>query len=598
MTNTDFSERLSSLRREIATAGFDGFLVPMTDDYQSEYVPPCAQRVAFLSGFTGSAATLIVLKDKAAFFTDGRYTLQAAQQVSKDLFTIFDSAEKSPLLWLEENACKGAKIAYDPWLHSTESVDRLKKSLAKGDSVVVPVARNLVDIIWEDRPALPVAPVVPYDLAYAGKSAEVKRQEISDALKAKNYAAAVITDPSSVAWLLNVRGGDVANTPLPLSRAIIKDDGAVQWFVDQRKVTESLPPYLGADVEVLPPEDFSASLNQLAQAGKPVLVDPANAPSWIVDYLRAANGKIEFGEDPCELPRAIKNSVELDGIRAAHRRDGAAVIRFLAWLDQHWEKDRLTELDAERKLATFRSANNHYRGSSFDTISAAGEHGAIVHYRATAESNAPLISGQLYLLDSGGQYLDGTTDITRTIALGAPLVEMRENYTRVLKGHIALALIRFPEGTTGADLDVLARQYLWAVGRDYGHGTGHGVGCYLGVHEGPQSISKRNKTPLKSGMVVSNEPGFYKAGHYGIRIENLQTVVDILGLADSERKVLGFETLTLVPFDRSLIDVAMLTEAEVKWINAYHLRVWQVLRSMIDEATMPWLEAATQPFDK
>jgi Xaa-Pro aminopeptidase len=295
------------------------------------------------------------------------------------------------------------------------------------------------------------------------------------------------------------------------------------------------------------------------------------------------------------LPKAIKNPVELDGMRAAHRRDGAALTQFLAWLDRHWETDRLSELDAERKLATFREANNNYRGPSFDTIAGAGEHGAVVHYRATDQSNAPLKPGHLFLLDSGGQYLDGTTDVTRTVALGTPLAEMRDRFTRVLKGHIALASIRFPEGTTGSELDVLARQHLWALGLDYGHGTGHGVGCYLGVHEGPQAISRRNKVPLKPGMIVSNEPGFYKEGHYGIRIENLQAVVEVIGLTDAHKKILGFETLTLAPLDRKLIDLALLTDAEKKWIDAYHLRIRQVLRSMVDDATAPWLEAATAP---
>jgi Xaa-Pro aminopeptidase len=598
MINLTPSAKLAALRGEILAAGFDGFLVPMADEYQSEYVPPCACRVAFLSGFTGSAGTVVVLKDKAAFFTDSRYTLQAAQQVPADIFAIFDIEKKMPLVWLQENSFAGAIIAYDPWLHSTEGVERLKTALAPKNATAVPVARNLVDIIWDDQPAPPTAPVVPHDIAYAGKSSVDKRQEIAAVLKQKNVAAVVIADASSVAWLLNLRGGDVANTPLPLSRAILKDDATAQWFVDARKVTETLQAHLGEQVEILPPEDFPGALGHLAREGRAVLVDPAHAPSWVTDYLRTADGKIEFGEDPCDLPRAIKNTVELDGMRAAHRRDGAALVNFLAWLDRRWESDHLTELDAERKLAMFREAGLNYRGLSFDTISATGEHGAIVHYRATEETNAPLMSGQLYLLDSGGQYLDGTTDVTRTVALGAPLAEARDSFTRVLKGHIALASVRFPEGTSGSDLDVLARQYLWAAGQDYGHGTGHGVGCYLGVHEGPQGISKRNKVPLKPGMVVSNEPGFYKAGHYGIRIESVLAVVPVVGLTDSERKILSFETLTLAPIDTRLIEPTMLTGAEVEWLNAYHQRVRQVLRPMIDDDVAKWLDAVTMPIWK
>jgi Xaa-Pro aminopeptidase len=598
MTTPDFSERLTSLRREISTAGFDGFIVPQADEYQSEDIPPCAQRVAFLSGFTGSAAMIVVLKDKAAFFTDGRYALQAAQQVPKALFALFDTEKKSPGVWLEENAAKGSKIAYDPWLHANEEIECLKKALAKIPAEAIPIPRNLVDMIWKDRPAPPAAPVHPYDLAYAGKTSAEKRREIAAMLKKKGNATVVITDAAEVAWLLNVRGGDVAHTPLPLSRAILNDDATAEWFVDSRKVTETLPLHLGKQVSILPPEDFPAALDRLARAGKPVSVDPAHAPGWITDYLRAAQVQIDYGDNPCATARAIKNAVELNGMRAAHCRDGAALTNFLAWLNRHWGKDRVTELDAMRKLAAFREANIHYCGPSFDTISAAGEHGAIVHYRATEESNAPLVLGQLYLCDSGGQYLDGTTDVTRTVALGEPSAEMRENFTRVLKGHIALATIRFPEGTTGADLDVLARQYLWRAGRDYGHGTGHGVGCYLSVHEGPQGISKRNKTPLKAGMIISNEPGYYKAGAYGIRIENLQTVIEIIGTPNADRKVFGFDTLTLAPIDLRLVDVSMLTEAESTWLNVYHMRVRQALRGIVDDAAGPWLESATKPLEK
>jgi Xaa-Pro aminopeptidase len=372
----------------------------------------------------------------------------------------------------------------------------------------------------------------------------------------------------------------------------------VQWFIDSRKVSEGLSHHVGEQVSIETPEKFTNALDALAHKDKPVLIDPSNAASWISDYLLKAGVKIERGEDPCELPKAIKNAVEIDGMRSAHRRDGAALVKFFTWLEQNWEKSKLTERSAENKLASFRETNNNYRGPSFDTISGAGEHGAIVHYRATSETDAPLRDGILYLLDSGGQYLDGTTDVTRTIALGTPSAEMCDRYTRVLKGHIALASIRFPEGTTGAELDVLARQFLWEVGLDYGHGTGHGVGCFLGVHEGPQGISKRNKTVLKPGMVVSNEPGYYKAGHYGIRIENLQTVVEILGLTQSDKKYYGFETLTLVPLDRHLINIEMLTDTELKWVNVYHLRVRQVLRSMMDEPTAIWLEAATTPIER
>ena len=598
MTSSSFADRLAALRAEILSLGLDGFLVPMADEYQSEYAPPSAQRIAFLTGFTGSSAFVAVLKDKAAFFTDSRYTLQAATEVSAELYALFDTAEKTPLAWLEEQLGTVPRVGYDAWLHTVEGAERLKKTLNKKGGEAVAVSRNLVDKVWGvDRPLPPAEPVYPYDLSYAGKSSAAKRMALAEELKKKNIGAAVICDPASVAWLLNLRGGDIPHTPLPLSRVVLREDATAWWFVDPRKVTESLPAHLGDQVEILSPEDFAPALENLAHQKKLVLIDSADAASKIVDDLRAAGAAVEFGEDPCALPKACKNPVELDGMRAAHRRDGAALVSFLAWLDKNWKKNALTERSAADRLAAFREASNLYRGPSFDTISGVGEHGAIVHYRATRESDGALAEGQLYLLDSGGQYLDGTTDVTRTLALGEPLAEMRDRYTRVLKGHVALAAIRFPEGTTGAELDILARQYLWEVGLDYGHGTGHGVGSYLGVHEGPQSISKRSKVPLKPGMVVSNEPGFYKNGHYGIRIENLQAVVEIVGLAESERKILGFETLTLAPFDRRLIDIALLTPVERRWIDAYHQRVEKVLRPMLDEATMRWLEAATLPLE-
>lgn len=595
MTHIDSNDRLTSLRARMESAGLDVFLVPMADEYQSEYVPDCARRVAFLSGFTGSAGFIVVTRDRAAFFTDSRYTLQASQQVSSQSFVLFDSAQKTPYVWMEEALAKGARVGFDPWLHCAASVERLKKALAKVEAVAVPTDENLVDAIWTERPLPPAAPFQTHSLSYAGKPSEDKRTLIAADLKKRNLAAAIITDPASVAWLLNIRGGDVPNTPLPLSRAIIYDDARVQLFADAIKIKDGMAAHLGPQVSIFEPSRLADALDTLARTGRPILLDPEHAASWIVDCLRAAGGKIEHGDDPCELPRACKNTAEVEGMRAAHRRDGAALAKFLAWLERSWPNGDVTELSAEEKLAAFRAAGHLYRGPSFDTIAGVGEHGAIVHYRATPHSDVKLRTGTLFLLDSGGQYLDGTTDVTRTVALGAPTMEMRQNFTRVLKGHIALASVRFPEGTTGADLDVLARRFLWDAGLDFGHGTGHGVGCYLGVHEGPQAISRRNKTALQPGMILSNEPGYYKNGSYGIRIENLMVVVEQLGIGAGERRYLGFESLTLAPIDRDLIDVSMLSLDEIEWLDAYHLRVWQVLRSMVDEATASWLEAATAP---
>jgi Xaa-Pro aminopeptidase len=591
---TDYASRLKSLRDEIAKARLDGFFVPMADEYQSEYVPDSAQRIAFVSGFTGSAGFIVVLKSRAAFFTDGRYTLQASRQLTAGLFDIFDTAEKLPSDWIAENVKSGMKLGFDPWLHTEESIGRLKAAASKADAELVAVERNPVDIIWSERPPAPRALVFVHDIAYAGKSSADKRNEIAAELKKASIGAAVITDPASVAWLLNVRGGDVPNTPLPLSFAILRDDATVKWFIDPRKITSGLMQQLTGAIDAQDPGLFGHALDRLGQEGKPVRVDPAEAAYWIVERLRAAGAKLELGEDPCVMPKACKNRVEVDGMRGAHKRDGVALVKFFAWLEDALRAgSEVSEISAEEKLAEFRAKGALYRGPSFNTISGAGPNGAIVHYRATPATERKLKDGEFYLLDSGGQYMDGTTDVTRTLAIGAVSPEMKDRFTRVLKGHIALASARFPEGITGADLDVLARRPLWAEGLDYNHGTGHGVGSYLGVHEGPQGISRRSKVALKPGMIVSNEPGFYKAGAYGIRIENLVVVQPVVELAGAERKMLGFETITLAPIDRNAIDAKMLTDEEREWLNAYHTRVRETLRPLLDSGDNAWLDKAT-----
>ena len=591
---TDYAARLKHLRTGLTAAGVAGFLVPMADAYQSEYVPASDRRIEFLSGFTGSAGFIAVLQDQAAFFTDGRYTLQAQQQVPAELFEVFDSAVKTPTAWLTDNLGKGARLGFDPWLHTEDSVERLRQVLAKKEIKLIPLAQNPVDAIWPDRPAPPAEPIYAHDLAYAGKTSAAKRAEIGAELQKAKLAASIVTDPAAIAWLLNIRGSDVPNTPLPLSFAILFASSKVKWFVDPAKLPPDLSTQLGDTIEILHRDQFPHALDRLALEAQPVRIDLGEAASWIVARLRAAKVKLEPGADPCALPKAIKNSVELEGMRAAHRRDGAALTSFLCWLDYHWLTGAVTELDAEAKLAEFRSAANLYRGPSFDTIAGCGAHGAIIHYRATRVTNRRLEAGQLFLLDSGGQYLDGTTDVTRTVMLGTPTPEMRDRFTRVLQGHIALAAVRFPAGTSGGELDALARRALWDIGGDYNHGTGHGVGSFLGVHEGPQGISKRNTVPLRPGMVVSNEPGYYKPGAYGIRIENLQAVVELAG-ASMERSMLGFEPLTLAPIDRKLIEPALLSDAETRWLNAYHARVFETLRPLIDGITASWLADVTRP---
>ena len=593
--NNPVIDRITALRRELTRQGLDGFLIPMADEYQSEYVPASAQRLAYITGFTGSAGFVVILNDRAAFFTDGRYTLQAEQQLPDGAFIRYDTADKTPSAWLAEVLTKDKKIGFDPWLHTAADVARLEKVAQKTGAYLLGVEHNPVDAIWAERPAPSIAPIHPHDIAYAGKSSAEKRGEIAADMRVKDFAASVITDPASVAWLLNIRGSDVPNTPLPLSFAILYSDATLDWFVDKRKTTPELVTHLGAEVRVRGQDEFAAALDGLATAGKPVRIDTHESAHWIVARLRSADVKIDDGDDPSVLPRARKNAAELEGARAAHRRDGVALAKFFSWLDTNLSSGEITEISAAEKLESFRAESNLFRGPSFDTIAGAGSHGAIVHYKASPVTNRRLEPGQIFLLDSGGQYLDGTTDVTRTVALGPATAEVCDRFTRVLKGHIALASVRFPEGTTGGELDALARQYLWAAGLDYSHGTGHGVGSYLGVHEGPQGISRRSKVPLIPGMVVSNEPGYYKSGAYGIRIENLQAVTEANLIAGAERKMLGFEPLTLAPIDRRLIETSMLTEAEREWLNAYHGRVRNSLRHLLDSATLEWLEAATAP---
>ncbi|HEY1261003.1 MAG TPA: aminopeptidase P family protein, partial [Stellaceae bacterium] len=570
------------------------FVVPRSDEHQGEYVPPRGQRLAWLTGFTGSAGVAIVLRDKAAIFVDGRYTLQAAQQVDAAAFDIRHLVDEPPARWLETALTAGAVLGYDPWLHTPHDVARLRAAVEKAGATLRAVADNPLDRVWLDQPAAPLAPVVPHEERFAGESAQSKRTRIGRALAEAGAAAAVLTMPESIAWLLNIRGGDVPHTPLPLSFAILRADGAVTLFIDRHKLAPGLDRHLGNAVTVMPPDALGPALDALAAQGGRVQADPATAAAWIFDRLEAAQAKILQAADPCLLPKACKNPVEVDGTRAAHRRDGAALTRFLAWLAREAPKEGLSEIAASDRLEAFRREGEYFRDLSFPTISGAGSNGAIVHYRAMPETEKRLELGTLYLLDSGAQYLDGTTDVTRTVAIGEPSDEMRDRFTRVLKGHIALALALFPKGTTGTQLDAFARHGLWQKGLDYDHGTGHGVGSYLGVHEGPQRISKAaSAQPLLPGMIVSNEPGYYKTGAYGIRIENLVLVEPTDG--EAEREMLGFETLTLAPIDRSLVVPDLLDRDEIAWLNAYHRRVRETLTPLVDPVTAAWLVEATQP---
>jgi Xaa-Pro aminopeptidase len=589
------AERLALLRAELARRGVHGFLVPRADEHQGEYVPRCAQRLAWLTGFTGSAGLAAVLPKAAAVFIDGRYTLQARAEVDPTLYAYRHLSNEPAHAWVAETLQPGEILAYDPRLHTLGEVERFRAAAVKAGGRLAALSDNPLDAIWPDRPPPPLAPVVPHDVYFAGESAETKRQALAEQLAAERVDAVVLTAPDSIAWLLNIRGGDVPHTPLPLSFAILDRDGTVDLFIDSRKLMPDLAAHLGNAVRLAPPSAFAPALQRLGAARRRVQVDPASAAADVFDQLAAAGADIHRAADPCQLPKACKNPVELDGTRRAHRRDGAALTRFLAWLADAAAKGDLGEIAASDRLEQFRTAGEHFRDLSFPTISGAGANGAIVHYRASPKTERRLEPGTLYLVDSGAQYLDGTTDVTRTVAIGTPSPEMRDRFTRVLKGHIALALCRFPKGTTGSQLDALARRALWDIGLDYDHGTGHGVGSYLAVHEGPQRISKlANTQALLPGMIVSDEPGYYKTGAYGIRIENL-VVVTPLESRGGERDLLGFETLTLAPIDRALVEASLLDPAELAWLDAYHARVRTEIVPLVDAPTQRWLAAATQP---
>ena len=587
--------RLGSLRAELKKRGLDGFVVPRSDAHQGEYVAKRDERLAWLTAFTGSAGAAVVLIDKAAVFVDGRYTLQVRQQTDTRLFEPRDLVEEGPAGWIPNNLPKGAKLGYDPWLHTDAAVQGLRAAAEKAGGTLVACDTNPIDAVWPDQPPAPTARAIVQDMNLAGESAESKRTRIAEDVKAQGADAAVITLPDSICWLLNIRGGDVPHTPFALSFAILNADGSTDLFMDARKSSPELVKHLGNAVRLRDPKDFAPSLDALK--GKSVVADPSTGASAIFDRLTMAGAKIRRAPDPVQLPKACKNPVEIEGTRKAHIRDGAALSNFLCWLAREAPNGQLTEIDAARTLEGYRARTGSLRDLSFDSISGAGSNGAVVHYRVTTSTNRPIRNNEIFLIDSGGQYPDGTTDVTRTVIVGQATPEMKDRFTRVLKGHIALATVRFPEGTTGAALDALARRPLWEIGCDYDHGTGHGVGSYLSVHEGPQNISKRPIAQvLKPGMICSNEPGYYKTNEYGIRIENLIVVGDARPVpgGDPQRKFMSFETITLAPIDLGLVERNLLSTDEIAWLNAYHARVRETIAPLVDEETRPWLENATR----
>jgi Xaa-Pro aminopeptidase len=598
---SSYADRLAALREQLKADRLDGFVVPLTDEHMSEYVGSYAQRLAWLTGFQGSAGAAVVLPQEAAIFIDGRYTLQVRDQVDGAHWSYQSVPQTSIADWLSVHAPDGGRIGYDPWLHTKDWVIKAREALAAKGAELVAVRRNPIDAVWSDRPEPSRARLIVHPDQYAGRSSAAKRQDMADWLKEEKADAAVLAALDSIAWTFNVRGQDVDHTPVALSFALVNADGTADLFVASEKIGDDVRQHLGNGVRVHDRDAFEPMLKSLA--GKTVAVDPERSVAAIFEALEGAGARIVSRRDPSILPKAIKNGVEIAGHQAAQARDGAALSRFLHWLSVEALKGGIDELSAAAKLQDFRQQGGDLRDLSFDTISGAGPNGAIVHYKVSEATNRPIEMDSIYLVDSGGQYPDGTTDVTRTVVIGTPTPEMKDRFTRVLQGHIAIARAVFPAGTRGSQLDSFARQFLWAAGLDYAHGTGHGVGSFLSVHEGPQRISPVGSAqaggdePLKAGMILSNEPGYYKTGEYGIRVENLVLVVP-RQVAGAEKDVLGFETLTFAPIDRSLIDTGLLSPAERAWVDDYHTDVLRIVGPLLDGEARSWLEAQCQPLEQ
>ena len=598
---SSYADRLAALRDQLKRDRLDGFVVPLTDEHMSEYVGSYAQRLAWLTGFQGSAGTAAVLPEEAAIFTDGRYTIQVRQQVSPTEWSYQSVPETSVSKWLKDNAPNGARVGYDPWLHTAEWVKQATEQLAAKGAELVAVGRNPIDAVWADRPQPSKAHLVVQPDAFAGKGSAEKRHDMADWLHQEGADAAVLAALDSIAWTFNIRGEDVSHTPVALAFALVHADGTADLFVEGEKIGDDVRAHLGNGVRLHEREQFESHLKTLS--GKLIAVDPERSVAAVSQALEAGGARILSRRDPAVLPKAVKNPVEVAGHKAAQARDGAAVSRFLKWIEQEALNGEVDEMIAADKLLGLRQQLGGLKDLSFDTISAFGPNGALPHYKGTAESNLPFARGTLYLVDSGGQYQDGTTDITRTVPIGEPTAEMIDRFTRVLQGHIGIATATFPKGTRGSQLDSFARRPLWEIGCDFAHGTGHGVGAFLAVHEGPQRIAPVGSSqsggdePLQAGMIISNEPGYYKPGEYGIRIENLVLVVE-KPIAGSDKETLGFETLTYVPIEKKLIDATMLSDRELEWLNDYHAEVLALIGPQLDGEDKSWLEGQCAPLSR
>jgi Xaa-Pro aminopeptidase len=585
--------RVAALRAELKRRGLDGFVVPRADRQQNEYLPASEERLAWLTGFTGSAGFAIVLAERALLFTDGRYTVQAAAQVDASIFSIVHLVANPPDQWIEQNLGSGVRLGYDSWLHTADGAEKLRRACANAGAELIAAESNPIDALWKDRPAPPTGTVKLHAVTFAGENAADKLKRVRSELVKQRADALVISDPQNVDWTFNIRGSDVAHTPLALAFAVVPREERAILYIDGKKLDDASRHALAEIAEL---RETAALENDLGRfKDKTVRLDSASTADALTRLIADGGGKPLRGPDPVTLMKSVKNHAEIAGSRAAHERDGVALARFLAWFEREAPAGKLSEIDAVAALESFRRDTGKLKDISFPTIAGSGPNGAIVHYRVTSASNRRIGANELFLIDSGAQYEDGTTDVTRTLVVGTPSEEMRDRFTRVLKGHIAIASAVFPEDTSGAQLDPLARQSLWQAGLDFDHGTGHGVGSYLSVHEGPARISKLGSAPLRRGMILSNEPGYYKTGAYGIRTENLVLVVGAETPPGAEKALNAFETLTFAPIERRLIDTRMLTAKERHWIDGYHARVQEVIGPLLDAATRAWLEAATKP---
>jgi Xaa-Pro aminopeptidase len=591
---TQSKHRLSALREIMAKQKLAAYIIPRQDEFQGEEVPPRAERLKWLTGFSGSWGTAVVMAKSATLFVDGRYTVQSRQQVDGKKWGFEDLMARAPSAWLSEELKAGDRVGFDPWLHTVAEARKLEAACKSQKATLVPVARNLIDMCWADQPAPPAAPIIDHPLKFSGQSTAEKLKNIAAALTATKANAVVLVDPASTAWALNLRGSDIEHMPVPLAFAFVHASGKAELFAAPARAAAPLRKAFGTRVKLRAPAEMPAALTAMGK--RSVMLDPAQAPHAIASMLEKAGAKIIEAPDPCILPKAQKNKTEQQGARAAQIRDGAALANFLCWMDTHAASGHITEFEAETRLLAFRKADSAFLGSSFRSISASGPNAALPHYHVAGTRGRAIKNNEIYLIDSGGQYRDGTTDVTRTVIVGKASAEMKDRFTRVLKGMIAISVARFPEGCTGAHIDALARNALWQGGYDFDHGTGHGVGSFLSVHEGPASISKRSHVVIAPGMILSNEPGYYKINHYGIRTENLLLVTEPEKIKSADRAMLAFETLTFAPIDRRLIDMHMLTRGELQWLDAYHAQVLKKLLPLVDKVTKTWLKQACEKF--